>query len=451
MLAAGVEEPVGGGTPALDRSIRRVGLGVLCLALSGLALASLYGGLSEEPAAGRGTMLGMPAVQACPPPCVPHVFSSAEEAMLAGGSTKGKLTLPGGDSAVQEAMKAATDANSQMDAVASSTALSDANQPVPAAAPKKTAAVTGYGGRPFVSQWDLMHGGSDAARSVSTPAVLATSTTSSADKAAAASILSHLQASAGTLRSSRGDGSSREHRRARNDDLRGDRALEREQERRSRNAELNQALRQLSKRRLRAIVRLLLKSRAASDHLSGRRGSVTELRAILDGSRRQQEEKRAAEEKELARVRRAMKELARESDRRREEDDAIAALEKRLGGSAFRGTRRAEEEENGEGRRRRRSGGEEVERAEARMDDLFQVGDDMDVEGGRRSRTSALLQMLSGGQRVDGRGEEEGRAKGKDGERSAQFKDGARAEDRSGSDEALLEKLSQLARGGRGQ
>eukprot|EP00961_Rhodomonas_salina_P202871 2737061-Rhodomonas_salina.1 len=52
--------------------------------------------------------------QACPPPCVPHVFSQREEAELTGSLNKGKMAVPSGNEAVEEAMRAATDANGQI-------------------------------------------------------------------------------------------------------------------------------------------------------------------------------------------------------------------------------------------------------------------------------------------------------------------------------------------------
>ena len=337
--------------------------------------------------------------------------------MLAGGQQKGKIVLPGGDSAVEEAMRAASDANGQMTDDA-------ADASAPPLAPRPTARTVGAGsgqgphGHPFISQWDLMHGGAAAAASVSSPAVegsVVQSAQGSADPRRLQTRQS-FQADEGTrVRGS--DGMSREDGRRRSeragalaDDAE---ASARDGEaRRERHGGLNAALRQLSNRRLRAIVRLLLKARANAEGYAGRRGGVEELRAILDGSRRRQEEKRAAERIELRRVRKAMDELAFESSRRREEDDAIMALEKRLGGSAFRGTMYHTMDQ---GRRRRRGEGQGQShaglRAEApaRLDALYQLDGARGPWDSRTGRDGAaqLMSLLGAG---GGRSAERGAA-----------------------------------------
>ena len=112
-LVTGASRGIG---QAIAQRLRAAGAGFVALALAAAALAMFSGP--------QASLVVMPAAQTCPPPCVPHVFSAAEESMLAGGQNKGKLTLPGGDSAVMEAMKAANDANGQMTALAPEAASS---------------------------------------------------------------------------------------------------------------------------------------------------------------------------------------------------------------------------------------------------------------------------------------------------------------------------------------
>ena len=390
------------------RGPRHAGLALLGCCLAGCALVIAVAAGRGSSAAEAGALLrAMPAAQQCPPPCVPHVFSQSEEAMLAGGQHKGKIVLPGGDSAVEEAMRAASDANGQM----TDGAAADAS--APPLAPRPTARMVGGGagqgthGHPFISQWDLMHGGAAAAAAP----------VSSSSSAAGGGVVQSAQGSADPRRLQarqsfhaddgtrvRGsDGMSREDGRRRSERADEAEAMARDGEaRRERRGGLNAALRQLSNRRLRAIVRLLLKARANAEGYAGRRGGVEELRAILDGSRRRQEEKRAAERIELRRVRKAMDELAFESSRRREEDDAIMALEKRLGGSAFRGTMYHTMDQ---GRRRRRGEGQGQghaglrAEAPARLDALYQLDGARGPWDSRTGRDGAaqLMSLLGAG------------------------------------------------------
>jgi len=370
----------------MEGHLRAAGAAFVALMLGAAAIAVV-----SSPRTG---LIMMPAAQTCPPPCVPHVFSAAEESMLAGGQSKGKLMLPGGDSAVMEAMKAANDANGQM------TALSpDAASPSPSAPPanpfqptRTASAVIGHGGKPFVSQWDQMHG--EAEGNWQTHASARSATSSAASDAVVGTLQSNLRASSGTLGAERQAHSGESHdgvQDATNTAEGDDRAIHSGET-------LSQALRQLSNRRLRAIVRLLLKARATNDDgFSGRRGGVSELRAILDGSRKQQEEKRQQEQEELRHVRKAMDELAYQASRRRAEDDAIAALSRRLGGDQDRsdGSRRgalADGQRSGSLLERTRGG--------ARMDDLFEEGD-VRPRHGERARAVNLFQLLGrGGERV---------------------------------------------------
>ena len=398
---------------------RHAGLVLLGCCLAGCALVIAVAAGRGSSAAEAGALLrAMPAAQQCPPPCVPHVFSQSEEAMLAGGQHKGKIVLPGGDSAVEEAMRAASDANGQM------TDDGAADASAPPLAPRPTARTAGGGsgqgphGHPFISQWDLMHGGAAAAASVSSPAAEGSVVQSVQGLANPRRLQARqsFHADEGTrVRGS--DGMSREDVRRRSeragalaDDAE---ASARDGEaRRERRGGLNAALRQLSNRRLRAIVRLLLKARANAEGYAGRRGGVEELRAVLDGSRRRQEEKRAAERIELRRVRKAMDELAFESSRRREEDDAIMALEKRLGGSAFRGTMYHTMDQ---GRRRRRGEGQGQghaglrAEAPARLDALYQLDGARGPWDSRTGRDGAaqLMSLLGAG---GGRSAERGAA-----------------------------------------
>ena len=368
---------------------RAVGLGLLLVAVV-VAMAAMVSGPHTAP----DPVLFMMPPQSCPPPCVPHVFSSSEEALLSSSARKGKLVLPGGDSAVQEAMRAASDADGQMSALATA---APSNTPAVGAPAQTAAAVRGHGGRPYVSQWDLLHG--DLHGDAQAPVAPASD---SLRAQGSIHTRTQLRASSGMLGAS-SDGSSDgdsdgdsdgsgglsdpSERRddARTDaDARGDVA---------RAGSLSQALRSLSNRRLRAIVRLLLKSRAINKSGSSR-GGVQMLRAILDGSRKREKESRRREQAELVHIRAAMDELAYKANRRRQEseeyEDAIAALSKRLGqgdgGDDDRSYLR-------DGERR----GSLLGRGEgpARVDDLFER--DNSSRGDRSSGTDALLRLLEGG------------------------------------------------------
>lgn len=327
-----------GGSGRLSQRVRAVGL--LSLALAAAAAAVLVISSPQAP------VVELSDPQTCPPPCVPHVFSASEEALLAGGVDKGKLLLPGGDSAVEEAMKAASDANGQMSALSAGMSSQLINQGVsnPFRPTRQATAVMGHGGKPFVSQWDLMHGESDG--DYHTHAASPKSATGGTSPESG-STSSKLQPSVGMLDDkddeSPAESSDDEARdntsEASIDDSQTDERLTSREGDIAGVTSLREALRSLSNSRLRAIVRLLLKSRAES---GGKRvgpgGQVAELRSILDGSRQQLEEKRRLEHIELARVRKAMDELAYKAGRRRrereEEEDAIAALTKRLQGDA---------------------------------------------------------------------------------------------------------------------
>jgi hypothetical protein len=370
--------------------LRWAGAGLVALALAAAALAIVSGP--------QASLVLMPAAQTCPPPCVPHVFSAAEESMLAGGQNKGKLMLPGGDSAVMEAMKAANDANGQMNALAPEAASPGPSEQLanPFQPSRTASAVIGHGGRPFVSQWDQMHGDSEGDWQRRAPARPAAGR--AASDAVAGSLQANLRASSGTLRAGEQESSGESRRDSAQDSpgaevMDGDSGLSGET--------LSDALRQLSNRRLRAIVRVLLKSRASSDGgFDGRRGGVSELRAILDGSRKRQEQKRQEEQEELRHVRKAMDELAYQASRRRAEDDAIAALSRRLGG----GDDRSDSSRRGSLADGQRRGSLLVDSPRARMDDLWEEDD---AQTGARANSPAdqLIQLLRGGdERVADRG-----------------------------------------------
>jgi hypothetical protein len=360
---------------------RAVGLGLLLVAVV-VAVAAVMSG----PHAAPDPVLFMMPPQSCPPPCVPHVFSSSEEALLSSSARKGKLVLPGGDSAVQEAMRAASDADGQMSALATA---APSNTPAIVAPARTAAAVGGHGGRPYVSQWDLLHG--ELHGDAQTPVAPASG---SLRAQGSMHTQTQLRASSGTLEASSGgdsdgaggssDPSERRDDARADEDARGDVAGA---------GSLSQALRSLSNRRLRAIVRLLLKSRAINKSGSSR-GGVQMLRAILDGSRKREKESRRREQAELVHIRAAMDELAYKANRRRQEseeyEDAIAALSKRLGEGDGGGDDRSYLRDS-ERRSSLLGGGE----GPARVDDLFER--DSSSRGDRSSSTDALLRLLGGG------------------------------------------------------
>ena len=376
-------------------------------------------------------------------PCVPHVFSSAEEALLMSDGKKGKLALPGGDSAVQEAMRAASDANGQMNALAPSASDRPASGggADPFRPTRTVSAVIGHGGRPYVSQWDQMHGEAEAGAQMS-------ARSSRAGVRAQGGAQAGLRSSSGTLGGSgnRGDGggstsglsaSGADARADDADDASGDVA---------RAGSLTQALRSLSNRRLRAIVRLLLKSRAINKSGSSR-GGVEELRVILDGSRKREQEKRRAEQAELVHIRHAMDELAYKASRRRRESeeyaDAIAALSKRLGAGDVGGDDRSYLRD---GERR----GSLLSSRPARLDDLFER--DSRSLGGEHdaSSTDALLQLLGGGE-DSGRRQDDRRRPGARAELKSESAAGAPSSiaaathSLKSSNKAILEELAHLA------
>jgi len=425
----------------LAQQVRVVGLSVLALALVAAAVAVVVGP-KEAPAA----TLEMPAPQTCPPPCVPHVFSAKEEAELAGGQIKGKLTLPGGDSAVEEAMKAATDANGQMTALApSSNSERTMNQggSYPFKPARTVRPVVGHGGMPFISQWDQMHGESEGPTHSTSQQRQQAETSSRASVSDSSNPQTRLRASSGTL----GGGGNTDDDNNDDDSSRGSSDNTQQSDSSSgdglaKGASLTTALRSLSNRRLRSIVRLLLKSRAADKGERYGGHGVSLLRSILDGSRKRQEEKRQLEQSELMRVRKAMDELAYKATRRRreseEDEDAISALTKRLSGYG----------DNSELRRSRADGdrrGSLKARGGAHLDRLYQL-DNSDVRPrhGESSSTERLLQMLGegGNDRREGDGRYHGRAEL---HREVGSKMGAATKNLQRSNKAIVEELAQLA------
>jgi len=439
----------------LTQQVRVAGMSAMALAFF-VAAAVVVAGPRDVPAAA----LNMPAPQTCPPPCVPHVFSAKEEAELAGGQSKGKLTLPAGDSAVEEAMKAATDANGQM------TALAPGDRPINEDQFKLTRTVrpiVGHGGMPFISQWNQMHGDSEG--DLQTHAhPQKKEVKNSASGFDSRRLQTRLRASSGTLAmgDSNGDGdrddtdtlrgsidNAQQSALSRGEDVFGQaRALGQsalssgEDEEAAKGASLTTALQSLSNLRLRAIVRLLLKSRAAK---TGERygHGVSLLRSILDGSRKQQEEKRQLEQSELMRVRKAMDELAYKATRRRrqseEDEDAISALTKRLSGYSEDDANRVSLTDG------QRSGSLEAG-GTARLDGLYEFdASDIRPRHGESSSTDRLLQML-GARRHDPRKGDSQRHQGRAELRSESgSKTGAATKNLNSSNKAIVEELAQLA------
>ena len=414
---------------------RAVGLGLLLVAVV-VAMAAVVSG----PHAAPDPVLFMMPPQSCPPPCVPHVFSTSEEALLSSSARKGKLMLPGGDSAVQEAMRAASDADGQMSALATA---APRNTPA-SVGPRTAAAVIGHSGRPYVSQWDLLHG--ELHGDAQTPVAPAAG---SLRAQGSMQTQTQLGESSGTLgASSNGDsdgagGSSDPS--ERQDDARADEDASGDV---ARAGSLSQALRSLSNRRLRAIVRLLLKSRAINKSGSSR-GGVQMLRAILDGSRKREKESRRKEQAELVQIRSAMDELAYKANRRRQEseeyEDAIAALSKRLG----------EGDDSDDDRSYLRDGerrGSLLGRGEgpARVDDLFER--DSGLRGDRSSSTDALLRLLGGAgsrrRQADRRRHEGGaelKSEASPGSSSLSSSVTTATHSLQSSNKAIIEELAQLA------
>ena len=361
--------------------------------------------------------------------------------MLAGGQNKGKLMLPGGDSAVMEAMKAANDANGQMNSLAPEVASpGPSEQPANPFEPSRTAsAVIGHGGRPFVSQWDQMHGESEGDWQRRAPARPAAGRAASG--AVAGSLQANLRASSGTLRTGEQERSG-ESRRDSAQDSPGAEAGEENSG--LSGGTLSDALRQLSNRRLRAIVRVLLKSRASSTgEFDGRRGGVSELRAILDGSRKRQEQKRQEEQEELRHVRKAMDELAYQANRRRAEDDAIAALSRRLGG----GDDRPDSSRRGAVADGQRRGSLLVDSPRARLDDLWE-DDDAPSRARATSPADQLIQLLRGAdERVADRGARRDRGQGRAELRGARGgpRGGGRGGEGADTNKKIVAELAELA------
>jgi len=90
---------------------------------------------------------------ACPPPCVPSVFSQQEAAELSGGMDKGKPAVPAGDEAVEEAMRAANDASNHFQ-ISGGGSSSPQLRLEPSSLPDAAAVSSFY--HP-VSQWAKMH------------------------------------------------------------------------------------------------------------------------------------------------------------------------------------------------------------------------------------------------------------------------------------------------------
>jgi len=443
-------------------ALRVAGMSAMALAFF-VAAAVVVAGPRDVPVAA----LDMPAPQTCPPPCVPHVFSTKEEAELAGGQSKGKLTLPGGDSAVEEAMKAATDANGQMTALAPGPSDRPINED-PFKQTRTVRPIVGHGGMPFISQWNQMHGESEVdLQTHAHPLQQKKEDKNSASGFDSRRLQTRLRASSGTLAlgdsNDDGDGDDDDTDTFRGsidnaqqsalssgeDVFRQARALGQsalssgEDEEAAKGASLTTALRSLSNRRLRAIVRLLLKSRAAK---TGERygHGVSLLRSILDGSRKRQEEKRQLEHSELMRVRKAMDELAYKATRRRrqseEDEDAISALTKRLSGYGEDDANRGSLTDG------QRSGSLETG-STARLDGLYELdASDIRPRHGESSSTDRLLQML-GARRNDPRKGDSQRYEGRGELRSDESgsKIGAATKNLQRSNKAIVEELAQLA------